>query len=113
MSCGCLHDGVEWVYVSWRDYIHDGSLMCIYVASIIAGFCAKGHPVLLCFTIVFAVLQSIGIYRCPTSSSLERLTLLFIEVFAIALTQFLQYGLIHRLFHTVKEGTFKDQDENV
>mmetsp|Transcript_30376 Transcript_30376/g.46361 ORF Transcript_30376/g.46361 Transcript_30376/m.46361 type:complete len:256 (+) Transcript_30376:139-906(+) len=113
MSCGCLRDGVDWVYVDWRDYVHDGSLWTIYVSSIISGFCAKGNPVLLYLTVLFAVLQSIGIFRCPTSANLERVALLLMEVVAIALTQFLHYGAITRLFRIIKGGNSKDQDDYV
>lgn len=102
MSCGCLIDGKEWVYVSWRDYIHDFSLWSIYLFAIISGLLAgyhrrQGKSILLLFTCIFAVLQSIGIYRCPTSSSMERVGLLSLEVSAIALAQFLHYGTVNHL----------------
>jgi hypothetical protein len=102
MSCGSLVDGKEWVYVSWRDYIHDLSLSSIYLFSIMSGLLAgyhrkQGKRVLLLFTCIFAVLQSIGMYRCPTSSSMERVGLLSLEVLAIALAQFLHYGTVNHL----------------
>lgn len=102
MSCGDLHDGVEWYYVSWRDYVHDASLTTIYVSTIISGFAAgymqvKGKRMLLILTILFAILQSIGIDRCPTSPDEQRLALLAFEVLAIALAQFLHYGTINHL----------------
>jgi hypothetical protein len=101
MSCGCLIDGKEWVYVSWRDYVHDFSLWTIYLSSIVSGFLAgydkTPRRVLLHLTCVFAVMQSVGIWRCPTSLDHERIVLIVLEVLAIATTQFLHYGTIDRL----------------
>lgn len=102
MSCGCLVDGKEWVYVSWRDYVHDASLWSIYSFSIISGVLCGYHRrkrLLFHLTCVFAVLQSIGIFRCPTSSAHERVGLLVLEVLAIAMTQFMHYGTIDNIMN--------------
>jgi hypothetical protein len=123
MSCGCLIDGKEWVYVSWRDYVHDFSLWTIYLSSIVSGFLAgynkTSRRVLLQLTCVFAVMQSVGIWRCPTSLDHERIVLIVLEVLAIATTQFLHYGTIDRLIlitptptasdYMLKSGGFKHE----
>jgi hypothetical protein len=104
MSCGCLIDGTDWVYVSWRDYVHDGSLWLAYASSITSAFLCGYHTAmhqkkrtLLYFTSFFAILQTIGIYRCPTSSDSERVALLALEVLAIALAQFMHYATVNHL----------------
>lgn len=125
MSCGCLIDGERWVSISLRDDVHDNSLFFSYVGTIASGVLAgygasnvsskdgrrpgriissssinsRKRPMLYC-TCLFAVLQSWGIYRCPTSTDAERLVLLLLEVLAIALAQFLHHGTVDHLFHT-------------
>ena len=108
MSCGDLHDGVEWIYVSWRDHVHDASLMAIFGSTIVSGFaagywCHRTKRVLLVLTVLFAVLQSRGIDRCPTSSDMERVSLIVFEVLAIAIAQFLHYGTVN---HLVSHSSF-------
>ncbi len=117
MSCGCLIEGERWVSISVRDDIHDNSLLFSYVGTIACGVLSgygdnanvdtergassRGRKrTMLYLTCLFAIFQTWGIYRCPTSTDAERLALLLLEVLTIALAQFLHHGTVDHLIRT-------------